>query len=300
MINYPQSIIEKIRERDFQHAGKLTRNLNFEDLDYLKHSNSFFKKYSNYLYKINKNLDYSVECYLKMISDMHEQRNNFIKSGKYSNSSFKDVEMEIYSNPEIINYHMHGLTLAQFLWFDQYERILFFSKNLLKYFNDGFKYLEVGGGHGLYIWQAIKILHKNVKFDLVDISQSSLNLARGINHNHNINFILKDIYDFKANDIYDFITVGEVLEHLEDPGRALIKIKKHLSKDGTCYVTTPINAPMIDHIFLFNDENEIRKLFKNSGFKILEEKIVITEKYSYTKAMKFKIPIMYAAFVKPI
>ena len=55
---------------------------------------------------------------------------------------------------------------------------------------------------------------------------------------------------------------------------------------------------MIDHIYLFNNEDEIRGLFNLAGLEILEEKIVISEHIARKMAEKFKVPIMYAAFVK--
>jgi ubiquinone/menaquinone biosynthesis C-methylase UbiE len=233
-----------------------------------------------------------------MISDMLDERLKFIRKGKYSNTSFEDVEKRIYGNPEIMTYHMHGLVLAQFLWFDQYERLLFFSKNLKKHHNNIQKYLEIGGGHGLYINEAISLIPETNQFDLVDISQSSLDLACGIINNDKISYFLKNIFDFPDDKKYDFITMGEVLEHVEDPLSLLQKIAKLLLKDGVCYITTPINAPMIDHIYLFNNEDEIRDLFKKANFEIIEEKIVISEKITEKQASKYKVPVMYAAFIK--
>jgi len=55
---------------------------------------------------------------------------------------------------------------------------------------------------------------------------------------------------------------------------------------------------MIDHIYLFNTEDELRGLFNLAGLEILEEKIVISEHITRKTAEKFKMPIMYAAFVK--
>ena len=78
----------------------------------------------------------------------------------------------------------------------------------------------------------------------------------------------------------------------------LKKIKELLSNEGVCYMTTPINAPMIDHIYLFSNENEIRDIVYTAGFEILEEKIVISEKITKERAIKNKVPIMYASFLK--
>ncbi|UPT70068.1 MAG: class I SAM-dependent methyltransferase [Flavobacterium sp. JAD_PAG50586_2] len=291
-------ILSKIQNKNPGHFSKLEANLAALDAEYTIAANAFFDKYFSYLNRNNIELDFGIDCYLHMISDMLEERLKFIREGSYSNSSFDDVEKRIYGNLEIMTYHMHGLVLAQFLWFDQYERLVFFSRNLKKHHNNIQKYLEIGGGHGLYINEAISVIPETPQFDLVDISQSSLDLAKGIVNNDKINYYLKNIFDFSDDEKYDFITMGEVLEHVEDPLSLLQKIADLLSEDGVCYITTPINAPMIDHIYLFNNEDEIRDLFRKANFEIIEEQIVISEKITEKQAAKRKVPVMYAAFIK--
>ena len=164
MKNNIEIILDKIEVINTNHALKLRKNLNSVDDGYFQLGNTFFEKYEKYLTTKNLTLDYGVDCYLKMIEDMLQERIKFIQKGKYSNSSFEDVERNVYANSKIITYHMHGLVLAQFLWFDQYERIKFFYNNLVKYFSNGEKYLEIGGGHGLYIFEAMNVLPKNIQF----------------------------------------------------------------------------------------------------------------------------------------
>ncbi|MBC7643004.1 MAG: class I SAM-dependent methyltransferase [Flavobacterium sp.] len=243
-------------------------------------------------------IDFGVTCYLHMIDDMLEERYNFLRTGQYSNTSFEAVEKRVYGDSKIMDYHMHGLVLAQFLWFDQYDRILFFMDNFKKYKLHTNNYLEIGGGHGLYINQAIKILPEITHFEMVDISQSSLNLAKGILDTDKIKFYLKNIFDFSSSEKYDFVTMGEVLEHVEQPLELLKKAAELLNEDGVFYITTPINAPMIDHIYLFSNEQEIREMIHAANFEIIDEKIVISEKITSEKAAKQKVPIMYAAFLK--
>ena len=76
------------------------------------------------------------------------------------------------------------------------------------------------------------------------------------------------------------------------------KIAQLLSPKGVCYLTTPINAPMIDHIYLFNNADEIRALFDQAGFEVIQERTVISEKISPQQAEKLKVPVMYAAFIQ--
>ena len=293
-----QVILDKIKVKNLKHYEKLVAHLDGYGDSYETLANSFFNKYNQYLENNQKTIDFGIDCYLKMIDDMLEQRFKFIREGKYANSSFDDVEKRIYGNPEIMTYHMHGLVLAQFLWFDQYERILFFIQNIGKFAKNGKKYLEIGGGHGLYMNEAVNLLIDIEKFDLVDISESSLELAKGIIDSKKVNYFLKNIFDFREDETYDFITMGEVLEHVEEPLSLLNKINQLLNVDGVCYITTPINAPMIDHIYLFHNENEIREMLNEAGFTIIEERIVISEKITEKQAAKFKVPVMYAAFIK--
>ena len=166
-----ETILYKIRDKNPLHADKIEANTNDLGKEYTASANLFFDKYQTYLEKNNMTLDFGVSCYLHMIEDMLEERFKFIRTGNYSNTSFEDVEKRIYGNSEIMNYHMHGLVLAQFLWFDQYERILFFKENIGKYIINKNNYLEIGGGHGLYIFEALNTLPDIKQFDLVDISQ---------------------------------------------------------------------------------------------------------------------------------
>jgi hypothetical protein len=188
-------ILSKIKSKNPSHFLKLETNLIHLEDEYKMAANIFFDKYFSYLNSNNIEIDFGIDCYLHMISDMLEERLKFIREGSYSNSSFDEVEKRIYGNNEIMTYHMHGLVLAQFLWFDQYERLLFFSKNLKKHHNNIDKYIEIGGGHGLYIHEAISLIPETKQFDLVDISQSSLDLARGIINNDKVNYYLKNIFD---------------------------------------------------------------------------------------------------------
>jgi hypothetical protein len=55
---------------------------------------------------------------------------------------------------------------------------------------------------------------------------------------------------------------------------------------------------MMDHIYLFNHESEIRRLIKDGGFKILEERVMVSEKVSKEIAEEYKLPVMYAAFIE--
>lgn len=290
-------IINRIADANPVSAKKLRKNYKKFSAQHVKDAEEFLELYSLYLNSISKNIDYAVECYLKMTGDMFLERMRFLETGEYSNKLYKDVNEKIYSNPDIMDYHMHGLAIGQFLWPDQYIRYRFFSDNLLKY-EPVRNYLEIGGGHGLYLREAVKQLGEKCDFTVIDISRSSLNICENMSPERNVKFILKDIFEYHDSDKFDFITVGEVIEHLEDPLKLLDKMHSILNDNGTVYLTTPVNAPMIDHIYLFRNVNEIKELLNKADFKIVEDVQAYSEDLPEELAIEHKIPLMYACFLK--
>jgi len=290
-------IVARISEQNPVASKKLKKNLTKFSDEHKKNANEFFSLYSEYLNSIGKSIDYAIDCYLKMIGDMFYERLQFLETGRYANESYKDVNARIYSNPEIMDYHLHGLMLGQFLWLDQYIRFKFFCDNLRKY-KPITRYLEIGAGHGLYVSEAARQFGEDVAFEVLDISPSSIEICKSLVKGKKINFILSDAFAYESSEKFDFITIGEVIEHLEDPLPLLEKIYDMLCENGNVYLTTPVNAPMIDHIYLFNNIEEIKSLVNKAGFAIVEDIAVYSDDMPEELAVKHKIPLMYACFMK--
>src|SRR5215212_658471 len=144
-------ILTLIENGDPVYGQKLRHRLSGMDEHYLQSAADYFARYDAALALEGKSIDFGIDCYLKLSEDMTAERVAFIRSGKYANSSYKEVEQKIYGNAAVMDYHMHGLALAQYLWPEQYERIEFFRKNLSVFVGACQSYLEVGGGHGLYM-----------------------------------------------------------------------------------------------------------------------------------------------------
>lgn len=279
------------------HGKKLKKNIRKADEAYLRKAALFLNKYAHLLENKNKTIDYAIECYLQMLADINYESVQFMQTGEYSSKSFDEVNKRVYANPAIMEYYMHGLLLSQFLWTHHYDILTYFSRVLSKYSNNVSRYLEVGGGHGLYISEAITHLGTNVTFDLVDISQSSLDLSRLMINNNAVSFILENIFEYYPNAKYDFITMGEVLEHVEDPVMLLRKIYSLLNDRGKVFITTPTNAPTIDHIYLFKNIHDIRNVIIESEFNIEEEFSIYSEDLPPELAEKYKISMMYACIL---
>lgn len=297
-MNKFKDLLNTVSEIDPLHGKKVKSDLSvFDDVFYAK-ADLFIDRFENLLTEKGKSLEYGIGCYFKMIADVRSETKHFVRTGEYTSKSFDEVNQRVYNNPDVMEYYMNGLLLSQFLWAHHYTILNYFTDNLIEKAGNIDHYLEMGGGHGLYISEAIRLLNKEAKFDLIDISPSSIEASRTLINNSNVQYILSDIFAVAAERKYDFITMGEVMEHVEDPVALLKKLGDLLKKKGRMFITTPTNAPAIDHIYLFKNADDIRKVIQEAGFTILDELCVYSEKVTKVRAEKFKIAMMYAAFIE--
>lgn len=291
-------IINYISSRNPIHTKKLNKNLLQLGETYNRRAEDFLTRYERVLAEEGRNLDYAIDCYLKMIADITMESLRFRETGVYSSKSFAEVNRRVYGNPKVMEYYMHALLLSQFLWKHHYEMFCFFTEELAKHKHSVKTYLEIGGGHGLQVAEATKILSADSTFTVVDISSTSLNIARRLVDNHRVNFILSDIFNYHPDKKFDFITMGEVLEHMENPGALLRCVANLLADDGSLFITTPANAPTIDHIYLFRNADDIRQLIKDSGFAIATEFFRFAEDVAKEAAERYQITLHYGASLK--
>lgn len=286
-----------LASRDPAHAAKLRDRIEADPARFAAHAVPFFARYVAHLDRQGRSLAYGLDCYLALLEHMADERIAFLRTGRYRHHSFAAVEQEIYLNPASFDYHMHGLVFAQFFWPEQFARFEFFSRHVGAALPAGGRYLEIGGGHALYLLEAIRQGADRTRFTLVDLSPISMELARGMTLGHPVEFFRKNIFDYRPAERFDFIALGEVIEHVEDPPALLAQLRNLLAPGGTAFVSAPANAPTIDHIHLFHSAEEIRATLIAAGFHIAHEEVRFAEQASSEVARRLKLPVMYAAFV---
>lgn len=291
-------IIDFIEKENPIHAKKLKKVFKKQGAEFRKDANQFYEKYNEFAQTLGKSFTFGIESYLRTLSDVTLEYLHFIKTGEYSNNSFEEVNKNVYNNPEIMEYHMHGLLFSQYLWPQHTDIFHFFKKHTSSYKSSVKKYLEIGAGHGMYLSEAMNAFGKEVSFEVVDLSPTSIELAKNFIKNDKVTYLLKDIFDYKPEVNFDFITMGEVLEHVEDPVALLRRVKEMLTPNGCLFMTTPANAPAIDHIYLFNNADDIRKVIEKAGFEIEYEYTKYVEDVPKEFAEKHKITLMYGAYLR--
>lgn len=150
----------------------------------------------------------------------------------------------------------------------------------LKQYTNGKNILEIGIGNGSFIATALEMEYN---IDCVEIEEY---LAQKISNLLNHNIICCDFLDLPENKKYDIISMGDVIEHLDNPKKGLEKAYNLLNNNGVLWISTPnyksafnilhkMNTAMWNepwHITYFF-KNGLETLLNDLGFNILDYRI---------------------------
>jgi 2-polyprenyl-3-methyl-5-hydroxy-6-metoxy-1,4-benzoquinol methylase len=75
-----------------------------------------------------------------------------------------------------------------------------------------------------------------------------------------------------------FVVSVEVLEHLEEPLPFLNVLRQMVKPGGKAFITAAITAPNEDHIYLYNNGEEVLEHLREAGFKL--EQFLIAAGYA--------------------
>ena len=260
------------------------------------------QSYLEYCISRDLDIEYLARSYNTITIDMQIEQIYFRRNNKYRCSTFAEVADIVYFDDDYMRKYMYGLAITSFLWPSHASIHEFFVKTLPKNLNGS--YLEVGPGHGYYFLEALRLCNFK-KMIGVDISKTSINLTRDIieymqvDNKQDYELIEADFLDLKDNDAnYACIVTGEVLEHVEKPKLFLEKISSLSSVNTHIYLTTCVNAPAKDHIYLFRHPSEVEKMAFNCGLSIIDKFYAPYPGLSYEQSMSETLPVNIAYIMK--
>lgn len=243
-------------------------------------------------------IPYLAECYDLIVKDTLREQMYFMRHGRYRYSSFEEVANSVYFDDEYMRKYMHGLALTSYLWPNHRALHRYFIEQLPT--TQQGNYLEIGPGHGMYMASAMRKTAYG-QFDGIDISPTSVEMTNDVLGSGR--FGKFDNYrvfeqDFLDGDIesgsYSAVVMGEVLEHVEEPGVFLETIARIATDDAFIFITTPINAPAIDHIYLFESWDDIETLVRGAGLKVTDKLLVPYPGLSVEESVKQRLPVNVA------
>jgi 2-polyprenyl-3-methyl-5-hydroxy-6-metoxy-1,4-benzoquinol methylase len=215
--------------------------------------------------------DLLADAYNTITLDTLREQVFFMRHGRYRHARFAEVADAVYFSDAYMQKYMYGLALTAFFWTNHRAVHRYFHQCLPAAKNG--RYLEIGPGHGLFLRTALR----QARYDSylgVDISPASLAMTRALlEHEPDASgrweLRLADFLEAGALDRqYDAIVMGEVLEHVERPDLFLARIRTLAAPQAFIFVTTAINAPAVDHIYLFRTIEEVENMVQASGLKI--------------------------------
>lgn len=236
-------------------------------------------------------LDSLIKGYRWMCEMMLEEEIYFCRHHRYRFSLFAEVNQLIYQNSELMTYYMDGLLLSQILWSNHIEIFDFYVNEFLAAIKNSTSHLEIGPGHGLFLYYAAQAIKGTVSG--WDISPSALEKTatclKKLNSDICVNLECNDITKAQSgnNARFDSLVISEVLEHVEDPQFTLDALVNFAAPGAKLFINVPINSPSIDHIFHFKTPEEVIRLVENS--KLIVNKVFLAPAACHTESVARKI-----------
>ena len=271
-----------------------------QDGEYLTYAEKICKKLKESFFQSEQEQIEAAASYNRMSMDFLREQILFSKTGVYHLDDARVAHENVYSRPEVMRYYMVGLLMSYLLWPNHYK-MLHFLKEHIRQISIG-NYLEIAPGHGLF---AAEVLQQfpDIKARLLDISTTSLQVTTDILATFEIgsdrfssingDFLTVPIEDTR----FDFISMGEVLEHVNDALGFLQRARSLLNDHGTIFMTTCANCPAIDHIYHFHNEDEIRDLIHEAGLYIAKERVLLVEAVPREQCHHGLVPSNYCAIL---
>jgi SAM-dependent methyltransferase len=235
--------------------------------------------------------DYRFLCEkIVLPEELHFRRHN-----RYRLSSFAEAEKECYANAPYMARYMNGLLLSNVLWHNHACAISSYIHEYLPSRPHGSDHLEIGPGHGLFLYFAA--VSPNVaSISGWDVSPTSIEhtrtALRALGVDRPVELTLQNMFDVSDTaGRYDSIVMSEILEHLEDPVAALKAASARLKPGGTIWVNVPANSPAPDHIFLVESPEHACEIVESAGLEVVQSHAFPMTGATLEKARKRKMAI---------
>lgn len=234
--------------------------------------------------------------YMWMCKNFNEEQMYFCRSRKYRYTTFAEAYENVYGNDKYMARYVRGILLSQVFWSNHAKAIDYFRNKFLGNAPKGFDYLEIGPGHGLFLYFAAShpLAGTVSAWELSDASVAATRACLAhFGVSEKVTLVQNDV--LKANssgDNFDMILISEVLEHLERPELALDTLRRSLKPNsGRLLVNIPINSPAPDHIYLWESIDDVKCFLKGCNLWIVDEEYFPPTGYTLEQAMKHRLAV---------
>ena len=230
--------------------------------------------YLDYCLSVGLTLEYLAESYNTIVNDTLMEQLFFEENKRYRWSRFDELAHAVYFDEAYMRKYMYGLAITAFLWPNHVALHDFFTRTFPR--GRAGIYLEIGPGHGYYFMQSARLGNFERLLGL-DISAASVAMTRDMIRHFEIDkkcraeVVETNFLTFQEENAgYSCIVMGEVLEHVEDPGLFISTIARLSNPDTHIFITTCMNAAAVDHISLFRTGKDVEDIITANGLEIIE------------------------------
>lgn len=295
--NHLQFLIARQLTAFPSHAPFLVKRFSSLDADSLRFADEIAEKI---IQIAGEQLDRICDDYCWLSAVVLEEELHFRRTGRYRISTFAQADREIYSDPDYMTRYMNGLLLSQLWWRNHTETLRFFREDFVARNPSGVRHLEVGPGHGLFLYFAAASGSCAIA-EAWDISESSLaqtgRALQAMQLRHPVSLKKVNLFDApKAQ--FGSIAFSEVLEHLEQPKLALRILRGLLSDGGRMFLNAPINSPAPDHLYLFDCPEQLLDMIVAEGFSLERSRFSPVTGATLERARQLKLTISVSAIAR--
>jgi len=237
--------------------------------------------------------------YLTIVEDTFNEELRFRETGRYRFSTFAEAQSAVYDNHDYMSRYMVGLALSSFWWSNHMKMRRFFKSHLPALAERSGIYREVGPGHGMYFLESMRKCRFSV-YEGIDISPTSVAMTRRVVDSGffgvfpHARVVEADFLAPAELQPADVLVMGEVLEHVENPGLFLTRAHQTTVPDPVFFLTTCINAPAIDHLYNPESVQRLEQLFADHGFVVRERCIVPRDGATLQECVRDRLAINVA------
>lgn len=303
MSTYPEfmKIVDLISMQNPLQKRRINNFISRQDTDYWIYAEEICRKLNQSFLRNEQEQIEAARSYNRMSMDFLREQIRFHKTGVYRLDDANSAKTNVYSQPEVMRYYMVGLFLSYLLWPNHFK-ILRFLKTHIQQISTIERYLDIAPGHGLF---AVEVMQRfpDLRATLLDISETSIQLTSEILAAFQIDssrfsFIHGDFLSVPIKgDKFDFISMGEVLEHVNDAPGFLKRACRLLESQGTIFMSTCANCPAIDHVYHFHNVNEIRDMIYDAGLSIVKERALPAEAIPEEQCEEELVTVNYCAIL---
>jgi len=219
----------------------------------------------------------------------------FARERRYRLATFAEAYDEVYSKPAYMGRYVRGILISQLLWDPHARAFDHFRQAFLPSLPEGANYLEIGPGHGLFLYFA-SMAPNIASLEAWDVSASSIAETRAalgrLGVERPITIVEQDILAApRRHDEFDGAVISEVLEHLERPDLALQSLHAALKPGGRIFINAPINSPAPDHIYLWRTPEEFTDFVAAQGFEIADAQFFPVTGASLERALRKQLSV---------